>query len=325
MDLIFLGGEQMIKLYVLKGPCKGQSFDLKSDDTIIGRSPDNDIQIKDRSVSRSHLRIVRKIDDLSIKNLRSTLRKTNRYFIKDLRSTNGTMVDGVKISPGIQIEINEGDPIAIGKSVICLGEKCLKEVQEVQAVQDSVDLPKKSVEKDKDLRTRPFTLQKNMELMFKVCGVLMESLDMDDILGTILDHILDLFKRIDRGFIFLIDTETKSILKEISRVKDRRAYSGIGYSQDIVNKVIEDNEPTIISDVYAGEVDEFSDTWKILKIGSVMCVPLMSKSQLWGVIYLDAIEKAYSFRDEDLTLLTALSSPIALAIENAFLNSSDDG
>lgn len=312
----------MIKLYVLKGPCKGQSFELKSDETIVGRSPENDIQIKDRSVSRSHLKIVKKIEDLAINNLRSTFRKTNRYLIKDLRSTNGTIVDGVKISPGIEIEINEGDPISIGKSVICLGEKCL---EKVQVALDSIDLPKKPFEKDKGiLKARPFTFQKNMELMYKVCNVLAESLDINDILGTILDYILDLFKRIDRGFIFLIDIETKSILKEISRVKDNSAYGDMGYSKDVVNKVIEDDEAIIISDVYAGDVDEFSDTWKILKIGCVMCVPLMSKSQLWGVIYLDSIEKAFSFRDEDLSLLTALSSPVALAIENAFLHSSDD-
>ena len=312
----------MIKLYVLEGSCKGQSFDLKSDQIIIGRSPDSDIQIKDKSVSRAHLRIVKKIEDLAINNLRSTFRKTNRYLIKDLRSTNGTSVDGVKISPGIEIEVKEGDPISIGKSVICLGQKCLGKVQ---AVQDAVAPPKKPVEKDKELpKIRPFTFQKNMELMCNVCGVLAESLDINDILGKILDYILDLFKRIDRGFIFLIDIETKSILKEISRLKDSQAYSGMGYSKDVVNRVIEDDEAIIISDVYAGDVDEFSDTWKILKIGSVMCVPLMSKSKLWGVIYLDSIEKAYSFREEDLSLLTALSSPVALAIENAFLHSGEN-
>ena len=62
-----------------------------------------------------------------------------------------------------------------------------------------------------------------------------------------------------------------------------------------------------------------------MKIGSVMCVPLMSKSQLWGVIYVDSVYNAYGFREEDLDLLTALGSPIALAIENAFLRSGENG
>ena len=58
-----------------------------------------------------------------------------------------------------------------------------------------------------------------------------------------------------------------------------------------------------------------------MKIGSVMCVPLVSKSQLWGAIYVDSVDKAYGFRKDDLDLLTALSSPVVLCIENAFLHS----
>ena len=59
-------------------------------------------------------------------------------------------------------------------------------------------------------------------------------------------------------------------------------------------------------------------------VKSLMCVPLISKSQLWGVIYVDSVDKAYGFREEDLDLITALSSPIALAIENAHLYSSQE-
>jgi len=294
----------MTKLYILKGPCEGQSFDLKDDETYIGRSPDNDIQIKDKSVSRNHLKLIRKEDE---------------YFIRDLKSTNGTFVDGEKISSGIEFEVSEGIPITVGKSVICLGEECL---EDIQAVQDSGDLAKKPPVKGKeDVKTRPLTFQKNMELMYNVCHVLMEPLDINEILGKILDHILDLFKRTDRGVIILIDHETKSILKEISRVKGGGRETGKWYSMDVVNKVIEDGKPVIISDVYLEDRDGLSGTLEIMKIGSVMCVPLISKSQLWGVIYVDSVDKAYGFREEDRDLLSALSSPIALAIENAHLYS----
>jgi len=297
----------MTKLDILNGPCKIQSFDLKSDEVYIGRAPDNDIQIKDKTVSRNHLKLIR---------------RKNEYFIRDLQSTNGTVVNGEQISYGIEFEVNEGVLISIGKSVICLTEGCFGDVQ---AVQDSMDLPQKPVEKDKELlKTRPFTFEKNMELMYKVCNILVEPLDINDILGKILDQILDLFKRTDRGAIILIDHETKAISKEISRTKDGSKVSGMWYSLDIVNRVIEDGEAVIISDVYVEDGDGLSDTLKIMKIGSVMCVPFISKSQFWGVIYVDSVEKAYGFRKEDLDLLTAVSSPVALSIENAFLYSSEE-
>ena len=297
----------MTKLYILDGPNKDKSFELKSDSTLIGRAPDNDIQIKDKSVSRNHLKLIRKGD---------------QYFIRDLKSTNGTFVDGVKISAGVEFEVNEGVPISIGKSVICIGEGCL---EEDQAFQDSIDLPQKPFEKDEEpLKARPFTFQKNMELMYKVCNVLMETLHINDILGKILDQILDLFKRIDRGVIILIDNETKAISKEIPRIKGGKKVSNRWYSLDLVNRVIKDGKAVTIPDVYVEEVDEFADTWRIMNIGSVMCVPLMSKSQIWGAIYVDSVYKAYGFRVEDLDLLTALGSPIALAIENAFLRSGEN-
>ena len=51
-----------------------------------------------------------------------------------------------------------------------------------------------------------------------------------------------------------------------------------------------------------------------------MCLSI-SKSQTRGIIYVDSIKKPYGFRKEDLALLTALSSPAAIAIENALLYS----
>ncbi|MBW2284964.1 MAG: GAF domain-containing protein, partial [Deltaproteobacteria bacterium] len=56
-------------------------------------------------------------------------------------------------------------------------------------------------------------------------------------------------------------------------------------------------------------------------IRSVMCVPLISRAQIRGVIYVDSVNQPFGFRKEDLKLLTALSSPAAIAVENALLHS----
>jgi GAF domain-containing protein len=57
------------------------------------------------------------------------------------------------------------------------------------------------------------------------------------------------------------------------------------------------------------------------KIGvkSVICVPLMGKMGTRGAIYLQSVNVAHGFRKNDLFFLTSLSTPIALAIENALL------
>jgi PAS domain S-box-containing protein len=56
-----------------------------------------------------------------------------------------------------------------------------------------------------------------------------------------------------------------------------------------------------------------------MQIKSVMCVPLISKSQIHGVIYVHSTSALQGFRKDDLFLLTALGIPAALAIENALL------
>jgi pSer/pThr/pTyr-binding forkhead associated (FHA) protein len=50
----------MTKLHILNGPDMGQSFMLVDGATYLGRSIDNDIRIQDKTVSRRHLRIVKK-------------------------------------------------------------------------------------------------------------------------------------------------------------------------------------------------------------------------------------------------------------------------
>jgi putative methionine-R-sulfoxide reductase with GAF domain len=61
---------------------------------------------------------------------------------------------------------------------------------------------------------------------------------------------------------------------------------------------------------------EFSKTSELPKSGSTICMPLINKSQIRGVIYLDSIGKPNGFRLEDLELLGAISSIIALILDN---------
>jgi pSer/pThr/pTyr-binding forkhead associated (FHA) protein len=99
----------MDKLYVLNGKYEHLSLGLKGQTTHIGRSPENDIQIRDNYVSRKHLELYKKGD---------------KYFIKDLNSANGTFVNGKKIVPKVGRRVKEGDTIVIGMTLICLGESC---------------------------------------------------------------------------------------------------------------------------------------------------------------------------------------------------------
>jgi len=76
--------------------------------TYVGRSAITDVQIKDKYVSREHL-LLRKSGD--------------KLFVMDLRSENGTFLNGNQIRHGTEVEVKEGDSIVVGMSVISLEEK----------------------------------------------------------------------------------------------------------------------------------------------------------------------------------------------------------
>ena len=291
----------MAKLYILSGPDKGQSFEVGRDPVYVGRSAHNTIKMSDKAVSRRHLKI---------------LMRGNRYFIKDLESENGTFISGKEVSGGVDIEVAEGVPIVIGMTVICLGERCL---ENVRPVLDSMELSTNiSEESGVFQQHESMTTQKIMELIYKVSDLMKERLSTDEILEKILEYIFDFLKSIDRGVILLIDERTGEISKVSSKLRDTSEEATV-YCQDVVERVIREGRGVVVPDVEAEEQDDLIDTVKLSKIESVMCVPLMSGSQIKGAIYVDSLKEPFGFRKEDLSLFTDLGRRAALAVENALL------
>ena len=99
----------MAKLVILNQGMTGRTFDLNVDRTTVGRIEENTFQIADASVSSRHAEIL----------LRGT-----EVFVRDLNSTNGTFLNGEKISeavlkPGqtlrfgqVELKIDDGQPLA---------------------------------------------------------------------------------------------------------------------------------------------------------------------------------------------------------------------
>lgn len=298
----------MTKLHIVNGLNRGESYDIKRDIITVGRSPDNDIPLKDNFVSRQHLKI---------------RREGNRYFIEDLKSSNGTFVNGRQIRPGVELEIGEGLPIAIGLSVICLGEVWSEDVAAfLESIGVSKDVSKRFGISIKDRR---LSGRKNMELLYKVSNTLMESSDLREISQKILGYTFQILKRIDRGAILLIDSKTGKVSKAIARLRKGSADESKKFSRTVVDRVIREGKAVVIPDAGAEDEVDLSKTVRLLKIGSVMCVPLISRSRVFGAIYVDSLNRPHGFRKEDLSLLTAFATQAALAMENALLYSFLEG
>jgi pSer/pThr/pTyr-binding forkhead associated (FHA) protein len=82
------------------------SFEL-IDDTLIGRADSSDITIYDDKISGKHLHLT--VNDDSI-------------FIKDLGTSNGTLLNGLEIVAKQKYEVREGDKIVIGRITLLLSK-----------------------------------------------------------------------------------------------------------------------------------------------------------------------------------------------------------
>jgi PAS domain S-box-containing protein len=293
----------MIKLYMINGPMSGLTFDIEDDVTTIGRSSDNSINIQDLSISRKHARITLNGD---------------RHFIEDLDSQNGTWINGHPMNPGYQIELKEGDFIAIGNVSMSVG---LPYSEDGMITHYSIGLLEEPEQGRKDVlyRDRRITDRDKLEMMYEVCTVLMQSLDLDELAEKLLESVFACLKSIDSGALILIDQGTGEHTQVIARSRKGEKGFKMNYSRTIVNRVLSECRAVMMADTALTDRIDLSTSMIRIQMKSVMCVPLVSKAEIYGVIYVHSIQIAQAFSKEDLFFLTALSSPAALAIENALL------
>jgi len=88
-------------LTVVSGSSAGRVHTLQDTETLLGRGKEAHARLDDTGASRTHARIVRTED--------------GGWLLEDLRSRNGTFVDGRRIE---RIELKSGDRIHIGPNVV---------------------------------------------------------------------------------------------------------------------------------------------------------------------------------------------------------------
>src|SRR3954454_2713489 len=88
------------KLVVIKGAQRGTEFVITGDVIRIGKAPENDLVLADETVSRVHFEIVR---------------DAKGYLVRDLKSTNGTFLDGAEIK---EAYIRAGSVVSAGAAQI---------------------------------------------------------------------------------------------------------------------------------------------------------------------------------------------------------------
>lgn len=288
----------MPELVIKEGPLKGQIFDLGSKEIVFcGRSPKmNDIAISEIAISRKHFKIFKIGKD---------------FFIEDLNSKNGTLVNGKFIEPGEGFQINEGDLIAVGNNVMQLADvggrgSLVNPVPRPEAVLG--DEPSES-ESRKERRSA-----KELELVFNVSELLKRHLDMDAFFKEFLKLVLEALPRLDNASVFLVQKSNNSTMKLVEVIAKSHEKSASRYKKEIVNKVILEQKTVRMSNIEFESPQSNVEKDDTLEIKSAMCLPILSGDEFLGAIYIESL-KPYGFRKRDQFLLNSLVGSMAVAIE----------
>ena len=163
---------------------------------------------------------------------------------------------------------------------------------------------------------------KHLQALAEIGGVVNSTLEVDEVLQVVMDTIVRLMGA-ERGFLMLRD-ERGEMVSRIARNWEQESINPneFAISRTVVQRVIETGEAILTTN--AREDPRFGAQESIIafNLRSILCVPLMVKSELIGVIYTDNRIRTGIFSESDRDLLVGFSNQAAVAIENARLFSS---
>lgn len=311
----------------------------------IGRAKENDIVLNDRRVSRRHAQIVAEGVNFKV---------IDGYFVNGeiTRSINRVFVNG---QPVIEKTLEEGDEIIIGESRFefrKLGQTLSKASFGRAEFPDLV--PPKAVNYDdqplghtqllmsaseiigahsKSSVETNFATPEEIKILRRKAQVLDLLYEMSKTLGTVFDLKEIFVKATDLIFrgtpaervVALIADETVdgkildySLFPIAIKARDEtleRLTEKLTISRTITQKVMRDKVALLSQDAKTDEQFRGAESIVSQGVRSTICAPLITESNVHGVIYADRFDPFSTFSADDLELISAVAAQTAVTVE----------
>ena len=283
----------------------------------LGRDPSNDIVIDapDRSVSRFHARL-----DFD----------GRAWQIVDTKSTNGVRVNGELIERGQAHVLTDGDRLLLGDVDVELvreesallftdekdpGQKSQRftAVTRMQDLAALIERPAAaaaaSAATDGPIERAKRALTVVTALGQRIAAVT----PVDDIIDAIIDLVFEATPA-ERAALLLWDEDIARLVPKRTRTREGGAAATMSVSQSLVreafeNKAVIQMDPTL----------KPSESMYQLSLRSAIAVPLLGQKRTVGVIYADTSLLTGAFDPFGISLLSALASHTAIALEQTRL------
>ncbi len=302
----------MLTLTIVKGPGTGQIFPLDKPEVMIGREPGDGITLEDLSVSRRHFRLIL---------------GTPTPEIEDMGSRNGTLLNG---KPVTRHELHTGDIIEIGQTTLRFDLiKTREEDMNFDAnFNATATIPMHVLRTEvlgiRDAESRDVAAlnkARNALAAANRAGQAISAiLRTEELYHKAVEIVLDEILHVDRCAVLLKSPNSPLFSPASWSVRGTPAGPEVfPYSRFLAKYTCDEQMAVLIQDMLHDERFQAEDTVRSQCIRSAICVPLISKSNLLGVLYADTLGDAAQFSQDDLKLLAMISLQLCTALETARL------
>ena len=301
---------------VVSGAMRGTEIPVKAERFTLGRTSDADIQIHDSMISRAHCLLEW---------------ENKRWFISDLDSTNGTWMVGRKVDKRSPLPLKTS--VRIGNTIIELIDAYASDTQSFNrpfvaySIQpETLALSRPGADQEDGSPGRAPSLRllreesQHLSAIYKFQNMIASVLDEKKLYPRILNALMDVIAT-DKAYLLLYDLETGAFLPVGGR--DESGMIEKINPKDISSAVIDfvrENKESVLSIDDSPEKRQFQEMVGMPNVvTSIMCVPMLGKRQLNGMVYLSVTSTTQKYTEDDLRLLTVIGHIAGMAIENSRL------
>jgi sigma-B regulation protein RsbU (phosphoserine phosphatase) len=298
----------MAEISIDTGDGSRERFSLAKERVTIGRSRDSDIFLPDQWLSRHHAEI---------------LRKDVTFFLHDLGSKNGTLLNGEPVHGDRRLR--HGDVITLGEHVLTFSTE---EAEEDSQPPEGTRIF--SAKELSDIKTRPSIdpeelLRQNrvLEVLSQAARSLLAHRPLPDLFEDVL-NLLFAAVPCERAAILLLEGQPPEPAVKASRSRGGQPLLS-KVSRSIARRVLERRETMLLPNLLEDAAFSTQDSILSTGIRSALCAPLWFTSAtadqdaVIGLVYLDSLAMTRPFTEEDARIVTALANVAAAKIENVRL------
>jgi serine phosphatase RsbU (regulator of sigma subunit) len=331
-------------LQVSRGATPGTVHELHVERTVLGRHPNCHVVFDNGAISRHHAQI---------------LESHGSYYIEDLRSRNGTYLNGQPLES--RTELHDGDQIRLcditlvfaehgsslqnsssARSTFVDAETSLSErdTGEHDPLDDSavVSRPAEPEEESSNDFESSSVLSKinarqsgevgsgalaetKLKAILEITRALGLELQVDAVLPKMLSALFNIFPQAAQGFVLLKDPDSGKLLVKATKLRKGKEADAVAVSMTVVREAMESGEALLSANVRDDSRFRESTSLTKMRIHSMMCVPLVGHDgEAFGVIQIVTRGEKNVFDKGDLELLVSVAAQAARAVENATLH-----